>query len=132
VDPDHLDTAELQDKLRLACLDTFGIDLTNFRARLANLRTAVLGLRQRFDLAAIVAATHKPKPTLDDAIIGRRSVWFGESYVQTPVYQRAFLPIGAKLPGPAIVNQMDTTTVVAPGDVARVDEKANLIIEVKK
>jgi N-methylhydantoinase A len=132
VDPDRLDTAELQEKLRLACLDTFGIDLTSFRARLANLRTAVLGLRQRFDLAAIVAATHQPKAALDDAIIGRRPVWFDNAYVQTPVYERAFLPIGAEISGPAIVNQMDTTTVVAPGDVARVDEKANLLIEVRK
>jgi N-methylhydantoinase A len=132
VHPDRLDVADLQEQLRKACFDTFGIDLSNFRARIANLRTAVIGLRPSFDLARIVAATHNPKDSVKDAVIDTRSVWFGDSFVETPVYQRELLPIGATIPGPAIFNQMDSTTVTAPNDVARVDELANLVIEVRK
>jgi len=40
------------------------------------------------------------------------------------------LPVGAKVQGPAIFNQMDTTTVIEPGDVATVDEFGNLIVEI--
>lgn len=132
VQPDHLDVAELQEQLRKACYDTFGIDLSSFRARIANLRTAVMGLRPSFDLARIVAATHKPKDSIKDAVIDTRPVWFGGSFVETPVYQRELLPIGATIPGPAIFNQMDSTTVTAPNDLARVDELANLVIEVRQ
>jgi N-methylhydantoinase A len=129
VEPDRLDIAELQEKLRQACYDTFGIDLTSFRARIANLRTAVMGLRPGVDLASVVAATHKPKPRAEDALIGTRPVWFGNGFVETPVYQRELLPLGAEIPGPAIFNQMDSTTVAAPGDRVRVDDLANLVIE---
>lgn len=132
VDPERLDVADLQDQLRIACFDTFGIDLSSFRPRIANLRTAVLGLRPAFDLARIVAATHKPKPSAEEAVVDRRPVWFGDRFTETPVYQRELLPIGATIPGPAIFNQMDSTTVMAPNDVARVDELANLIIEVRQ
>jgi N-methylhydantoinase A len=131
VDPEQLDVADLQDQLRIACFDTFGIDLSSFRPRIANLRTAVLGLRPTFDLARIVAATHKPKASVEDAVVDRRPVWFGDRFADTPVYQRELLPIGARIPGPAIFNQMDSTTVMAPNDVARVDELANLVIEVR-
>jgi N-methylhydantoinase A len=129
VEPDRLDIAELQEKLRKACYDTFGIDLTSFRARIANLRTAVMGLRPGVDLASVVAATHKPKPRAEDALIGTRPVWFGNGFVETPIYQRELLPLGAELAGPAIFNQMDSTTVAAPGDRVRVDALANLVIE---
>jgi N-methylhydantoinase A len=131
VDPEQLDVADLQNQLRIACFDTFGIDLSSFRPRIANLRTAVLGLRPTFDLARIVAATHKPKASAEDAVVDRRPVWFGDRFADTPVYQRELLPIGARIPGPAIFNQMDSTTVMAPNDVARVDELANLVIEVR-
>jgi N-methylhydantoinase A len=132
LDPDRLDVDELKEKLRKACLETFGIDLTSFRPRIANLRTAVMGLRQGIDLASIVAATHKPKARASEAVISTRSVWFGSGFVETPVYQREWLPIGAEIEGPAIFNQMDTTTVSAPGDRIRVDELANLVIEVEQ
>jgi N-methylhydantoinase A len=46
--------------------------------------------------------------------------------VPTTVYERARLPLGARLAGPAIVEQADTTTVIPPGVTARVDEGGNL------
>jgi N-methylhydantoinase A/oxoprolinase/acetone carboxylase beta subunit len=60
-----------------------------------------------------------------DARIGERRAYFG-GYVATTVYERARLPLGARLTGPAIVEQDDTTTVIPPGVTALVDDAGNL------
>ncbi len=53
---------------------------------------------------------------IEDAVLERREVWFaGTGFVSTPVYDRTRLPVGGSFDGPAIVEQMDTTTVVPPG-----------------
>jgi N-methylhydantoinase A len=71
-------------------------------------------------------------PDASGAIIGERDVWFPEAgaFVHTPVYARDRLAPGNAFTGPAIVEQMDTTTVVLPGMHARVDPYLNLILEV--
>ena len=46
----------------------------------------------------------------------------------TPILDRARIPTGVPITGPAIVEQADTTTVIAPGQSARLDECQNLII----
>src|SRR5262249_60471137 len=46
---------------------------------------------------------------------GTRRAWFGSAWHDTPLYERGRLPAGAPLPGPAIVEQADTTTVRPPG-----------------
>ena len=60
-----------------------------------------------------------------------RNVWFGDCFQETPVFDRNALPIGATIEGPAILNQMDSTTVVEPESAVTVDEYGNLIIEVR-
>ena len=65
------------------------------------------------------------------AIVGSRDVWLAEAggFVACPVYDRTRLEAGNRIAGPAIVEQMDATTVVPPGMTARVDTYANLILE---
>jgi N-methylhydantoinase A len=46
--------------------------------------------------------------------------------VDTPVYVRSELPAGAKLDGPSIIDQLDSTTLVPPGWRAEVDEWLNV------
>ena len=50
-------------------------------------------------------------------------------YEKTPVYKRELLTPGEQVTGPAIVVQMDATTVLPPGWQARVDAWGNLIAE---
>lgn len=66
------------------------------------------------------------------AIVETRSSCFdpAEGYVDTPVYDRSLLTPGDVFTGPAIVEQMDTTTVLLPADACRVDEYRNLIVEI--
>jgi N-methylhydantoinase A len=64
-----------------------------------------------------------------EARIGQRRAHFASGgLVDTPVYERLRLPIGALLPGPAIIEQDDSTTVVPPGYTALVDEAGSLRI----
>ena len=65
------------------------------------------------------------------AVSGRRPVWLPEAkdFVETPIYDRDALKPGNRLAGPAIVEQMDATTLVPPGMTARVDRWLNLILE---
>jgi N-methylhydantoinase A len=71
-------------------------------------------------------------PDAAGAIIGSRAVWFPEAgaFVATPIYGRDKLQPGNAFTGPAIVEQMDTTTLVLPGMKACVDSYMNLILEV--
>jgi N-methylhydantoinase A len=65
------------------------------------------------------------------AIIGKRDVWLPErgGFVTCRVYGRDALRAGNRFPGPAIVEQMDATTVVLPDMVAQVEPYLNLILE---
>jgi N-methylhydantoinase A len=53
-----------------------------------------------------------------------------EGSVETPIYSHDGLPAGAVIEGPAIVEQLDSTTVVPPGVRAEVDEWLNIRIHV--
>jgi len=63
---------------------------------------------------------------------GTRPVFLGEAtgYVETPVYDRYALAPGARIAGPAIVEERESTCVIGSGDVAEVDERYNLVAEV--
>ncbi|MDO8476332.1 MAG: hydantoinase/oxoprolinase family protein [Candidatus Rokubacteria bacterium] len=65
----------------------------------------------------------------DGARVGERRAYFAPGgFVTTAVYDRARLPLGSRVPGPAIVEQDDTTTVLPPGHTALVDASGNLRI----
>jgi N-methylhydantoinase A len=58
-----------------------------------------------------------------------RDVWFDGEATRTAVYDRAALVPGAAFAGPAVVTQMDSTTVIPPGWQAAVDGWLNLVLE---
>jgi N-methylhydantoinase A len=75
---------------------------------------------------------HPVRGTVRDAVIERRKVWFPETgFVTTPVYDRDRLPSDCRITGPAIVEQMDTTTVVPPRAKLRGDRLGYLHLEVE-
>jgi len=105
------------------------VELPEIRANLVNLPTAgpgvrpAVALRRRIDPAGRAA-------TLAGALVEVRPVWFAGEWIETPVYAREKLPLDAVLEGPAILEQMDATTVLEPGDAARSDADGNMLIEV--
>ena len=58
----------------------------------------------------------------------RRDVYFEGEFRETPIYERADLPRGSQIDGPAIIEQMDTTTVVDPSATVSVDAFGNLVV----
>jgi N-methylhydantoinase A len=76
-------------------------------------------------------AVHKPTGAIPDPVDQRR-VWFEGTALDTPVYQRDHLPCGFAFQGPALIEQVDATTVVPPGASAEVDKYLNIIIRVKE
>jgi N-methylhydantoinase A len=65
-----------------------------------------------------------------DALLTRRAVYQPEAraFVETPVYDRDRLQAGNRIEGPAVIEQMDSTTLVLDGQSARVDAYLNLLI----
>ncbi|HET8943264.1 MAG TPA: hydantoinase/oxoprolinase family protein, partial [Dehalococcoidia bacterium] len=61
----------------------------------------------------------------------QRDVWFEGELIAASVYDRGALEAGAAFRGPAVITQMDATTVVPPGWSARVDTWKNLVLESK-
>jgi N-methylhydantoinase A len=76
-------------------------------------------------------AVHAPSDVIPEPAL-RRRVWFDGSALDTPVYEREQLPCGFRFVGPAIVEQVDATTVVPPGASAEVDKYLNIIIRVRE
>ncbi len=62
------------------------------------------------------------------ALMEVRPSYFDGAFVDTPNYDRAKLAVGARVEGPAIIRQYDTTTVVLPRHYAEVDAHGNLLI----
>jgi N-methylhydantoinase A len=87
-----------------------------------------------------IGAIRKPEPArlerasgaLSDALRATRPVYFGErgGFVDCPVYDRYTLWAGCAIDGPAIVEEVDSTTVIHSGSSARVDQFGNLILNV--
>jgi N-methylhydantoinase A len=106
----------------------FGVELPEIRPVLVNLHTAVIGKRKPVSLRAIAAAM--PRASLGEALRTTRPVWFDNGWVETPIYVRERLPPAARFEGPAIIEQIDCTTVVEPGNRVEIDAIGNLIVSV--
>jgi len=76
------------------------------------------------------AIAASPEP--GDPRRGSRPVYFESTkgFVQTPVLERVRLAPGFLLAGPAVIEQMDCTTVVEPGQTVSVDGDGNLVIPI--
>jgi N-methylhydantoinase A len=68
---------------------------------------------------------------LEDAVREIRKARFDGKMVDSPVYQRERLDVGVSFSGPAIVDQFDCTSVIAPGQTATVDAYKNINVEIR-
>jgi N-methylhydantoinase A len=90
-------------------------------------RLEAVGAVRRAELATHPAAASD----VDTARTGHRDVWLVETggSISCPVYARERLGPGHRIAGPAVVEQMDATTLLLPGQTATVDAWLNLIVE---
>jgi N-methylhydantoinase A len=105
----------------------FGYQLEGHGLEVVSLRAAVTIAREKGPTASIDAA---PQPTASAA--ESRRVWFAPTgFIETPVIRRETLGAGSVCIGPAVIEQMDTTTVVPPGARVRVDDHGYLHIDLE-
>lgn len=102
-------------------LFTFALDAAH---EMVTARAIVQGEALDVAVDPLVAGDGDPA----QAQTGEAVLFQGGCERQARVYDRARLEAGDRIVGPAIVNQMDTTTLVLPGHVAEVDAHANLLI----
>jgi N-methylhydantoinase A/oxoprolinase/acetone carboxylase beta subunit len=82
-----------------------------------------------YTLPAPAATLGEPARASRVAPSGTRRMYFPErGYAEAPVYDRFALPVGGVVAGPAILDQEDTTTVVYPGQTARVHAGGSIVI----
>jgi N-methylhydantoinase A len=103
----------------------YGRLLDGIPTRVMNLRTAVIGRRPRFDLSLLAPAADA---TLEGAVRGTRRVHTGTDWVEAAIHDRMALPVGAKIAGPAILEQPDATIYIEPGLMGEVDRFGNVLI----
>jgi N-methylhydantoinase A len=91
-------------------------------AEIVNLRVQLRAERPRVPLEELPAGEAAPAPR------GRRRIWLDGRPTEARVFDRGALGRGARLEGPAIVEQPDTTVLVPGGHVGEVDRFGNLMI----
>jgi len=65
---------------------------------------------------------------LSDAVMHETKFYYEQQWHEARIYERDKLGAGTVVPGPAIVSEMDSTTLILPGHAATVDTIGNLLI----
>jgi N-methylhydantoinase A len=104
---------------------TNGYDIPGRGVELVNCRLTAVGHVPR--------GAPEPPPeggTVEAARIGMRRVYYDprHGWHDTPVHAREKLPVGARISGPAIIEEMSSTSIVFPGQWATLDADGNVII----
>ncbi len=103
--------------------ERYGVTVDNVPVRLVNLRVRASAPR---DIDVTIAGD----PMRGSNANGARSakMFFTDNWHDAAIHHRASLKEGAAVEGPARIDQTDTTTIVPPGWVARVDARGNIAI----
>lgn len=127
--PEHsLTTSDLPailDAFHSAHDQAYGFAAADEPVQLVTIRLEASGIVAKPELQRISA-----DGSLDDARVGTRHTYMPENggWSDVPLYDRERLPANVRVKGPAIVEQMDSTTLVLPDQWADVDQFGNLIV----
>jgi N-methylhydantoinase A len=119
------DASAVRGDLERIYAERFDLSLPEMEPVLVNVRTTVIGVRDAPDLSLFAPAAGSPEA----ARTGMRAVFFEGAWREAAIYDRARLPVGAAIAGPAIVEQVDATLAIDPNAHARVDTLGNIVIE---
>jgi N-methylhydantoinase A len=84
------------------------------------------------DLPQPALAELPPAGPLASARTGTQRVFFESGACDTPIYDRARLGAGAEIAGPAIITQLDATTLLLPAQHATMHRAGSLIVRESK
>jgi N-methylhydantoinase A len=98
-------------------LSTYGHHNRNEPVQIVSVRLAVIG--------AIAPLTIRDRPMFSgtDAVKSKRQVWFREAgAVDAAVYDRKKMGAGLEIPGPVVIESLESTILVPPGWRAKMNE----------
>jgi len=115
------------DKFRAAYRDVFTLNPPTDRIEIVNIRVTVSAPTGMTGTGANSAAG-----SADEAVKQVRKVYFPEvkDFVETRVFERAKLPAGAKIQGPAVVEEPESTLIVGPEGVLTVEPSGNILVDI--
>ena len=122
---DQRDVEQIVERFHDAHVRTYGYASRDNSVEVVNLRVTALASMPRPDLAS---DSRNGGGDPSRALIGERNVYFRNEPKPTSIYNRTRLRPGDVIEGPAIVEQLDSTTVVWEGQRATVDNYLNLIV----
>ena len=108
--------------------EQYGYSMRSETVQIVNLRLTAIGLLTKPGLEEEPDAGTDPEAALK----GSRSIFMEEKQIDAKVFDRKKLRCGNEIEAPAIIEQVDSTTVLFPRYRARVDGYRNLIIEKKE
>ena len=110
----------------------FGRSYRDVAVEIVNIR--VIGTGKIEDLTPLKIARGTGNP--EEAAVGERRVTFKTDgrpkHYTSKIYDRSLLRAGDEIPGPAIINQMDTTIVIEPDCVGNVNDYGIIIIDINE
>ncbi|MEI6666665.1 MAG: hydantoinase/oxoprolinase family protein [Acidobacteriota bacterium] len=99
----------------------FNID---YDIEIVNLRAVAVGVVPKVELSRhrMPGKPGKPKP------VKTHKIYYRGKTVPAPIYDRYTLKVGDRIPGPAVITQNDSTTLILPGFHGDVDPYENILI----
>jgi N-methylhydantoinase A len=121
------DLAQIQEQFHQAHTRAYGYAAREDAVELVNVRLTAVGISPKPQLKPL----GRGDGDIRAAIKGHRPVWFSEDSesLACPIIDRYRLRWGDIVPGPAILEEIDSTTVVHPGYEAGVDQHGNLLLQ---
>ena len=104
--------------------ETYGYHDDQAATEVVNLRLAAIGRLAPATLSRLPGR----QPDAGPALEGSRKIYVDGRFADARIYRRDGLGWGSVVRGPAIVEQLDSTTLILPGQRAETDEFGNLMI----
>ena len=108
----------------------YGRTVPDADVELMNWRVVVQGPRPQLNMTPSTGTG----TSVEEARKGSRPAYFRDagSFVQTPVFDRNKLPVGAVIDGPAIVEERESTLVLGLGATAKVDPMLTVVVDLPR
>jgi N-methylhydantoinase A len=100
----------------------YGFSTESEAVEFVNMKIKAVGVLDKPPLPILAAGAAA------EAVARRRTLFAAGDWYDTPVFRRDSLAPGQALAGPAVIEQMDTTSLIFPGDHCVVDDQGNMIV----
>jgi N-methylhydantoinase A len=105
--------------------EKYGYSMSPDTVQIVNLRLTAIGGLSKPEIKKETPGGRDPKAALKE----KRRIYMEGRFIQAPIYERKRLRCGNRIQAPAIIEQLDSTTVLFKGYRATVDRYRNLVIE---